>query len=48
VLCVLLCASLCVRECAAASLGQHGVGVCGSVKISTRYLGALWFWIKSG
>jgi len=46
VLCVLSCGELSLRECVAAgTLGLHGVGMCVSGKISTRYLVALWYWI---
>jgi len=41
VLCVLSCVDLSVRECVAAGLGPHGIGMCASGKISSRYLGAL-------
>jgi len=43
-LCVLSCGDLTLGECVAARdtgspLGRHGIGMCASVKISTRYLG---------
>jgi len=34
VVCVLSCADLRVRECGAAGLGRHGIGMCASGKIS--------------
>jgi len=42
VVCVLSCSDLSVRECGAASLGHHGIGMCASGKTSSRYLGSLW------
>jgi len=42
VLRVLSCGDLTLGECVAAeTLGRHGVGMCASGKVSTRYLGAL-------
>jgi len=42
VLCVLSCGDLSLGECVAAeTLGRHGIGMCVSGKIATRYLGAL-------